>query len=129
MRSIALIIGSLSLIPALRGADDACSLLPQSRVSEVLGVTVGPGQHAFETPNGRRTCSWSQPASGEKQLLLDLFGNIGRLTPVERFENAKKPVTGISENAGEWNRRRCFLDGFRGRHQPVREKRGVRDPD
>lgn len=93
----ALSIGSLLLIPALQAADDACSLLSQARVSELLGVKVGPGEHASETPIGRRTCSWSQPSPGVKQLLLDVFGTIGRLTPVERFQNAKRPITGITK--------------------------------
>src|ERR1700691_3198478 len=79
------IIGSLSIIPSLQAADDACSLLSQARVSEVLGVSVGPGSHQSETPNGHRICTWELGPTSPKRLMITLYGPVGGLTPADRF--------------------------------------------
>ena len=105
--SIAGIIGSLSIIPSLQAADDACSLLSQARVSEVLGVSVGPGSHQSETPNGHRICTWELGPTSPKRLMITLYGPVGGLTPADRFADAKKPgagktitpVSGIGDDA------------------------------
>jgi hypothetical protein len=92
---------------ALQAEDDACSLLTQARVSEVLGASVAAGQHMSETPTGRRVCTWSQPGENSpmgKRVTVTLFGPAGQLTPADRFINSKKqpnvtPVAGIGDDA------------------------------
>jgi hypothetical protein len=84
-------------LPAAEGSD-ACSLLTPARVSALLGVTVGAGE-----PIGVRTpsqCGWAQPndtSHSGKRVMLDLFSPMGRLTPVDRFNNGKTPVKGITK--------------------------------
>jgi hypothetical protein len=102
LRSPAHIISAGSLLWAASGLSDACSLLSQSRVSAVLGVSIGSGEYPggsspFTGQPNRLLCQWSQPGNsfGGKRVRLDLFGPIGKLTPVERFNNAKTPVQGI----------------------------------
>lgn len=75
-------------------AGDACALLPQARVSAVLGVSVGAGEH-IASP---LVCGWAQPNDTNhtgKRVVLTLYGPIGKLTPVDRFNNGKSPVQGI----------------------------------
>jgi hypothetical protein len=92
--TIAGIIGSLSIMPALQVADDACSLLSQARVSEVLGVSVGPGSHQSETPNGHLISTWEPDHTSPKRLMIVLYDPIGGVMPADRFSDAKKPGTG-----------------------------------
>jgi hypothetical protein len=78
--------------------DDACSLLTQARVSSVLGVSVGAGQPI--SPTNPRTCGWSQPNDANhtgKRVVFDVFGPIGKLTPMDRFTNGKTPIKGITK--------------------------------
>ena len=77
---------------------DACSLLTQARVSALLGVSVGAGEHIVA--NAPSQCGWAQPSDTShsgKRIVLDLFGSMGRLTPVDRFNNGKTPVKGIAK--------------------------------
>jgi len=110
--TIAVIVGTLLMVCtgnslwAGEGAGDACSLLTQARVSAVLSVSVGAGEYPggsspFTGKPDRRVCQWSQPGSsfGGKRVRLDLFGPIGKLTPVDRFNNAKAPVQGIKKTS------------------------------
>jgi len=98
--TVALMLAALCTIPAgssLLAAEpaDACSLLNQSQVSAVLGLSVGAG-----VPSGRFVCQWSQPGDtslGRKRVLVNLFGPIGKLTPADRFANEKAPVPGITK--------------------------------
>jgi hypothetical protein len=100
---VAAVIAAVFIIrPAtsLRAAEgsNACSLLTQARVSAVLGVPVGAG--APIGPGTASPCGWAQPGDTShsgKRVVLDLFGPMGRLTPVDRFNNAKTPVKGITK--------------------------------
>ena len=97
-----LLICTCAPVYASNDAADACSSLTQARVSEVLGVQVGPGAHAGENralpgshTSTRASCAWSEPGAariGSKRVLITVLGTMGSLTPVERFENAKAPV-------------------------------------
>ncbi len=95
---------------AFAAADDSCSLLTQAQVSSVLGVSVGAGQHPSEEMHvppsnpaiDRLACAWSEPGKNSliaKRVTLNIFGMIGSLTPVERFNNAKMPIRGITKTA------------------------------
>lgn len=115
MRSVTIavvLLGSLFLIPPLYAADDGCSLLTQARISQVLGVQVGPGTHSSETPTGRLLCTWNppgaQPLGETMRVMIHLYAPIGSLTPTDRFANLKKsafqgatnaPVSGIGDDA------------------------------
>ena len=109
--AVALVIGAVGMLcggsSLLASEDpvDACSLLTQARVSAVLGVSVGPGEYVNgdvpgNHPSHRLECRWGVPGEGSfgsKRVLLHMIGPIGKLTPAERFENAKKPVQGITK--------------------------------
>ena len=94
--TIGVIFVSLSFVPPLCAADDGCSLLTPARISQVLGVQVGPGTHSSETPGGRLLCTWNPPGAvpmgDTKRVMIHLYAPIGRLTPADRFANLKKPV-------------------------------------
>jgi hypothetical protein len=108
----AITIGSFLMLftcaSACAAGGDACSLLTQSQVSSVLGVTAGAGQHPgdeMHLPPGdpavdRRTCTWYEGGKTSpvgKRVSLIILGTIGSLTPVQRFNNAKTPVQGITK--------------------------------
>jgi len=92
---------------ALAAGDDACSLLTQTQVSSVLGVSVGVGQHPSDEmhvpPNpaiDRLACTWYEPGKNSlvaKRVSLNIFGTVGGVTPVQRFNNAKTQVRGITK--------------------------------
>jgi hypothetical protein len=95
-------------ISAFATGDDACSLLTQAQVSSVLGVAVGTGQHPSDEMHlppsnpaiDRRTCTWHEAGKNgavAKRVTLTIFGTMGSLTPVQRFNNAKIPVRGITK--------------------------------
>src|ERR1700686_5853380 len=91
-----LMISSATPLSAAEGSE-ACSLLTQARVSDVLGVSVGAGQHVGPIAS---TCEWAQPGDTShsgKGVVIDLFGPMGRLTPADRFENGKRPVARITK--------------------------------
>lgn len=76
--------------------DDACVLLTQPQVSGVLGVSVQAGKAVSV-----RMCQWEQSdASGpnSKRVLLTVFGQMGSLTPVDRFNNSKTQVRGVAKD-------------------------------
>jgi len=84
---------------------DACTVLTPARVSAILGASVSadkeppspfPGSH----PTSHPTCWWSQPGVSimtSKRAFLDIFGPIGRFSPVDRFNNGKTPVHGVTK--------------------------------
>lgn len=77
---------------------DACSLLTPAEVSAVLGVSVRVGEKIV--PNSTALCGWDVP--GEKRLdrkrvVLNIYTQIGSLTPIQRFNNAMTPITGITK--------------------------------
>jgi hypothetical protein len=84
-------------IPTVKAAPptDACSLLTQAQVSGALGISVAAGQHVF--PNNPSTCGWGQEGPGGKRVVVSIYTQLGRLTPVDRFNSAKTPVQGITK--------------------------------
>jgi hypothetical protein len=53
-------------------------------------------------PSGRFLCQWYQPGDTNfmrRQILFNLFGPVGRLTPADRFANDKAAATGIAKMA------------------------------
>jgi hypothetical protein len=78
-------------------ADDACSFLTQAQLSAALGVAVDPAHHIGP---GSALCGWNQPDDTNhtgKRGLLTIYRTVGKLTPVQRFENGKLPVQGIAK--------------------------------
>jgi hypothetical protein len=76
-------------------SDDACGLLTQSQVGTALGVPVQTGKETSV-----RTCQWDQSdvsGSKGKHVTLTIFGQMGRLSPVDRFNNSKQTVSGIAK--------------------------------
>jgi hypothetical protein len=82
----------------LAAASDACSLLTQARVSMVLGVPVGAGDHIIaKTPS---MCGWAQASDTNhqgKRVMLTVLEAIGSRTPVDRFNTGKTPIKGITK--------------------------------
>ena len=104
----ALVVGAVFAIPASSlslAADDpdACSLLSASQVGAALGVAVGAGQHPTSPLGGSghlRTCQWYEPGKTGfegKMVQIDIMGQIGSLSPVDRFNNAKRPAQNITK--------------------------------
>ncbi len=91
MVAIATLLG-LAGSPAQAGQiEDACSLLNTGEVASALGESVEGGKIV-----STRTCEWKSSAS-DKIVLLTVFGTMGKLTPADRFEISKTPVTGIEK--------------------------------
>jgi len=77
---------------------DACTLLTQKQVSDVLGVQVGPGEHLM--PNNTAMCVWTElghKTTGNRKVVLSLYTQIGSRSPVDRFNTAKTPINGIEK--------------------------------
>ncbi len=79
---------------------DACALLTQAQVSGVLGVSVGAGEKIM--PNSPAICGWEVPGQrgmDRKRVVLSIYTQIGSMTPVDRFNSAKRPlaVKGITK--------------------------------
>jgi hypothetical protein len=75
---------------------DACSLLTPAQVTAVLGVSVAAGERIV--PGSAALCGWEiagQKSMDRKRVVLSIYTQIGSLTPVERFNNAKYPMRGI----------------------------------
>src|SRR5579872_5048663 len=78
--------------------NDACSLLTQEQVTAVLGVSVGAGVKVV--PNSSALCGWDVPGEksfNRKRVVLNIYTQMGSLTPVQRFNNAKTPIAGITK--------------------------------
>lgn len=94
---------AIALLPAKAAPPtDACALLTQAQVSSVLGASVGAGQHL----GANSLCGWGQ--MGGKRVVLSMYTQMGSMTPVQRFNNAKNtpvkgiiktPVSGIGDDA------------------------------
>ena len=98
--SMAVVFG---LVFALQGnstlaaAGDACLILTRSQIIDVLGVSVDAGEHVGP---GSALCSWGEPGDPNhegKHVLLTLYRSVGKISPVERFENGKMPIGGIQK--------------------------------
>jgi hypothetical protein len=76
---------------------DACALLSDGQVSAALGVAVQPGK-----PMGPSMCQWEQSGASlakARRVMLTVFGQMGSLSPVDRFNNSKAAVGGITKTA------------------------------
>jgi hypothetical protein len=74
---------------------DACTYLSGTQIGAVLGVAIDAGQHIGP---GGALCGWGEPndpSHSGKHVLLTLYRAVGKLSPVERFENGKMPIQGI----------------------------------
>lgn len=77
---------------------DACSLLTAAQVSAVLGMSVGAGEKIL--PTSASLCGWEVPGQkglDRKRVVLSIYTQMGRLTPVQRFNTAKTPMKGITK--------------------------------
>ena len=75
---------------------DACLALTRQQITNVLGVAVDAGEHVGP---GSALCSWREtgdPNQG-KHVLLTIYRSVGKITPIERFENGKMPIGGIQK--------------------------------
>jgi hypothetical protein len=80
-----------------REAGDACSFLRQSRISAILGLAIDAGRHIGPSS---ALCGWGEPndpSHSGKHVLLTVYRTVGKLSPVERFENGKTPIQGIEK--------------------------------
>jgi hypothetical protein len=82
---------------ARRATSDACSFLSQTAVSAVLGVALDAGRHIGP---GSALCGWGEPNDPNhsgKHVLFTIYRSVGKISPVERFENGKTPIQGIEK--------------------------------
>lgn len=78
----------LALAPAAHAApSDACALVSPAQVSQLLGVSVGPGDHMV--PKGTTLCAFGQPSPQKHVVLAIITTNM--------FEHEKHPLQGIKE--------------------------------
>ena len=90
------LLGSLAGA-AGREASDACSFLSRGSISARLGVAVDAGRHIGP---GSALCGWGEPNDPDpngKHVLLTIYRAVGKISPVERFENGKTPIQGIDK--------------------------------
>ena len=87
-----------SLVSAAgREAGDACSFLRQNKISSILGVAIDAGRHIGPSS---ALCGWGEPndpGHNGKHVLLTIYRAVGKISPVERFENGKTPIQGIEK--------------------------------
>lgn len=79
----------------LAGNPDACSLLSADQVGAALGIVVEVNQGG-----NQRTCLWQEAGKSSfagKMVEIDIMGQVGSLSPIERFNNAKQPVPGMTK--------------------------------
>jgi hypothetical protein len=105
-KPMAAVLGGAIGILALTGSGaayaapptDACSLLTAAQVSAVLGVSVSAGEKLV--PGSAALCGWEvagQHSMNRKRVVLSIYTQMGSLTPIERFNNAKFPIRGIKK--------------------------------
>ena len=107
----ALIIGTglfyCAISPALEANPDACKRLSVEQVGAALGVAVGAGQHPPSLAGGSgnlRICQWHEAGKSGfegKMVQIDIMGQMGSMSPVDRFNNAKQPVPRINKTPVE----------------------------
>jgi hypothetical protein len=76
---------------------DACSFLSQNRISAILGIAIDAGRNIGPST---ALCGWGEPddpSHSGKHVLLTIYRAVGKLSPVERFENGKTPIQGIEK--------------------------------
>jgi hypothetical protein len=81
-----------------REGADACSFLSDNKVSAALGgIAIDSGRHIGPTS---ALCGWGEindPDHNGKHVLLTIYRAVGKISPVERFENGKMPIQGIEK--------------------------------
>ena len=80
-----------------KASGDACSFLSRDRISTMLELSIDAGQHIGP---GKALCGWGDPDDPHhtgKHVLLTMYRAVGKITPVERFENGKMPIGGIEK--------------------------------
>jgi hypothetical protein len=80
-----------------REVRDACSFLSQDDISAILGLSIDAGRHIGP---GSALCGWGEPNDPDhsgKHVLLTVYRAVGKISPVERFENGKTPIPGIEK--------------------------------
>ena len=76
---------------------DACSFLSQNRISSILGIAIDAGRNIGPSS---ALCGWGEPndpSHGGRHVLLTIYRAVGKLSPIERFENGKMPIQGIEK--------------------------------
>ena len=76
---------------------DACSFLNQSRISEILGIAIDTGRNIGPST---ALCGWGEPndpSHSGRHVLLTIYRAVGKISPIERFENGKTPIQGIEK--------------------------------
>jgi hypothetical protein len=96
--AMAVVLFMISRAPSAASAtDDACALLSQAQVSAALGVPVDAGKQIGPSS---ALCGWKQPNDPShtgNRVLLSIYRTLGKISPVERFENGKIPMQGITK--------------------------------
>ena len=80
-----------------REARDACSFLSENKVSAILGLPIDAGRHIGPSS---ALCGWGEPNDPDhsgKHVLLTIYRAVGKISPVERFENGKMSIQGIEK--------------------------------
>jgi hypothetical protein len=78
-------------------ARDACSFLSQNRISAILGIAIDAGRNIGPSS---ALCGWGEPndpGHSGRHVLLTIYRAVGKISPVERFENGKTPIQGIEK--------------------------------
>jgi hypothetical protein len=97
---MALICGMVFALPgslANAAGRDACSFLSQNRISALLGLPIDAGRNIGPSS---ALCGWGEPndpSHSGKHVLLTIYRAVGKISPVERFENGKTPIQGIEK--------------------------------
>jgi hypothetical protein len=76
-------------------ARDACTFLSENKVSAILGLPIDAGRHIGPSS---ALCGWGEPKDPDhsgKHVLLTIYRAVGKISPVDRFENGKMPIQGI----------------------------------
>jgi hypothetical protein len=89
--TILLLIAVMAPSASAAPSDDACLLITQAQLSEVLGVSMAAGQHT--TPTYVKTCTWV-PSSGATPTLKFVTLN---LESSDKFEAAKKMMSQMAQ--------------------------------
>jgi hypothetical protein len=78
-------------------ARDACTFLSENKVSAILGLPIDAGRHIGPSS---ALCGWGEPNDPDhsgKHVLLTIYRAVGKISPVDRFENGKMPIQGIAK--------------------------------
>ena len=83
--------------PANATGRNACSFLSQNGISTILGIAIDAGRNIGPSS---ALCGWGEPndpSHSGRHVLLTIYRAVGKISPVERFENGKTPIQGIEK--------------------------------